>query len=608
MHAADAAHLVLRDLVDALVQENLWDVADRAVPQPPVALAALRLDRGERWCRIDLRAGWVCFRARPAAGLQPFRFSRAPVWTGAGEGEPARELDPAGLLALLAADRAAEADPGAVARVRAELVTAVEHAGVTLAGRVRLPDARPRPGGLLAGERLSATRDRPFHPTARAAAGWSGAELDRYGPMRTRPLGLGWVAVRRDRLRHGDAAGSARLHERLLDDAGLDGLDQAMRRAGIDIAEHQPLPVHPWQLEYVLPARFAAERAAGEVVPLDRVLGSFHPTASLRTLATAPESALHLKLPLGVSTLGAARLLPPRYLDNSDRAHRTMRNLRDRDPVLRERVLLCDERTWCGWGHPSGSDEFADRPGQLAAQLRDYPPAALTGPGALVLPMAALAAHEWDVLGDAVLGRPPDAEQALAFFRELAGAFCELGLAFLRHGVLPELHGQNVLVVLRDGAVARFVLRDHDTLRIHPEWMAAAGVPDPGYRIRPGGRQSLSLTSGQALLGYLQTLGFQVNLLGIADALGRHTGAGEQAFWAALHAAVTGALADLALPAHVAGVVERALLAAPRWPCRTVLGPLLHRERGGGMSMPAAVGEVPNPLLAAATVAAGNQR
>ncbi|MQA16157.1 MAG: siderophore staphylobactin biosynthesis protein SbnC [Pseudonocardiaceae bacterium] len=607
MRAADSAHLVLRDLVDALVQENLWDVANRAVAQPPAALAAQRLDPGERWCRIDLRAGWVCFRAREAAGLQPFRFSRAPVWTGAGAEEPAREPDPAGLLALLAADRPGEADPDAVARVRAELATAVEHAEVTLAGRARLPGVRPRPGGLLAGERLSATRDRPFHPTARAAAGWSRAELGRYGPMRPRPLGLGWVAVHRERLRHGAGPGSPRLHERLLDHTGLARLDQAMRRAGLDVTEHQPLPVHPWQFERVLPSQFPDECAAGEVVPLDCVLGSFHPTASLRTLVTAPESALHLKLSLGVATLGAARLLPARYLANSDRAQRTMCDLRERDPVLRERVLLCDERTWCGWGHPSGSDEFADRPGQLAAQLRDYPPALLTDPGVLVLPMAALAAHEWDVLGEAILARQPDAGQALAFFRELAGAFCELGLAFLRHGVMPELHGQNVLVVLRDGAVQRFVLRDHDTLRIHPEWMAAAGVPDPGYRIRPGGRQSLILTSGQALLGYLQTLGFQVNLLGIADALGRHTGAGEQAFWAALHTAVAGALADVALPAHVADVVERALLAAPHWPCRTVLGPLLRRARDGGVSMPAAVGEVPNPLLAATTTAGGQR-
>lgn len=599
MQLFDSDDLVLRDLVDALVQENLWNLADRTAPHPslPAALATQQLAAGECWCRIELRDGWMCFRARRAAALQPLRLSRAPVWTGAGTGAPARVLDPAGLLALLAADRAGEADPDAVARVGAELSTAVEHAGVTGSGRGRLPALRLRPGGLLAGERLSATRDRPFHPTARAATGWSAAELARYGPMRTRPLALGWVAVCRDRLRHGVGPGSPRLHERLLDDADLARLDGAVRRAGLDAAGHQPLPVHPWQLEHVLPAQFAAECAAGEVVPLDCVLGGFHPTASLRTLTTAPETALHLKLPLGVSTLGATRLLPPRYLDNSDRAQRTMQCLLDRDDVLRGRVLLCDERTWCGWAQPSGSDEFADRPGHLAAQLRDYPPGLLADPDLLVLPMAALAAHEWDVMGEPVLAGPACAARALAFFRELAGAFCELGLAFLRHGMLPELHGQNVLVALRDGAVRRFVLRDHDTLRIHPEWLAAAGVPDPGYRIRPGAGQSLSLPSGQALLGYLQTLGFQVNLHGIADALGRHFGISEEAFWSALHAAVVGTLACLALPGHVVAVVERELLVAPRWPCRTVLGPLLRRDRDGGVSMPAAVGEVPNPLL-----------
>ncbi|MGH3977756.1 MAG: IucA/IucC family protein, partial [Pseudonocardiaceae bacterium] len=490
-------------------------------------------------------------------------------------------------------------DPAVAGRVGAELGSAVEHARVTLTARAGLADPVPRPGGLLAGERLAATRDRPFHPTARAASGWSARELARYGPMRERPLALDWVALRRDRLRHGSGPGSDRLHELLLDDADLQQLDQALLRAGLDAAAYQPLPVHPWQGEHVLPGQFGPERAAGEVVPVARGLGRFHPTASLRTLVTAPETRLHLKLPLGVTTLGAARLLPPRYLDNSDRAQRTMQQLLDRDQVLGRRVLLCDERTWCGWQHPSGAEEFADRPGHLAAQLRACPAGLLDDPGLLVVPMAALAAHEWDVLGAALgAGRPGGftAGHAVGFFRELAGAFCELGLGFLRHGVLPELHGQNVLVALRDGVVETFVLRDHDTLRLYPGWMAAAGVPDPGYRIRPGAPQSLQLPSGQALLGYLQTLGFQVNLYGIADALGRRYGVGEEVFWSALHAAVAGALARLALPEHLAGVVEDGLLRAPTWPCRLVLGPLLRRGRPGGVSMPAAVGTVRNPL------------
>ncbi len=594
------SHLVMRDLVDMLIQENLWAFADAAQLGRPATLFTETVEPGEQWCRIDLAGGWVCFRSRAAGALQPYRFSRPPVWHGGVPGAEPRRLQPAELLELLATCRPdTPGDPVHAEQVGADLRTAVKHAAVVLAARARLADARPRTGGLLTAERLAATRNRPFHPTARAAAGWTADELARYGPLRQQPLGLSWVAVRRDRLRRGTGTGSDRLHELLLDEADRLHLVDAVHRAGLHVDEVQPLPVHPWQLDHVLPTAYAAELASGEVVPLARKLGRFHPTASLRTLTTAPETELHVKLPLGVATLGAARLLPPRYLDNGERAQRTMQQLIERDTALRERVQLCDERTWCGWRHPSGADEFDDRPGQLSAQLRAYPGGVFDDPTRLVLPMAALAAHEWDVLGSAIGSAGFGTADAIEFFRQLAEAFCELGLGFLRYGVLPELHGQNVVVALRGGAVDRFVLRDHDTLRLYPDWMAAEGVADPGYRIAPGGPQSLRLPSAEVLLGYLQTLGFQVNLYGIGDALCRHYGISEQVLWAELRGAVVDALARLALPDRVADVLERELLHAPTWPSRLVLGPLLRQGRSGSVSMPAGAGRVPNPLAGA---------
>ncbi len=589
--------LVMRDLVDTLIQENLGAFADRAQPDPPTALAAATLQPGERWCRIDLGRGWVCFRARPAAALQPYRLSRPPVWHGASRDDQPRRLEPDELLELLTSARQGLGGQLPYARqVGADLRRAVQHTTVILAGRARLTGARPRPGELITAERLAATRNRPFHPTARAATGWTAQELARYGPMRQQPLGLDWVAVRRDRLRHGTGAASDRLHELLLDEADRRHLTDAVSRAGLHLDDVQPLPVHPWHLSHVLPTAYAAELAARDVVPLTCSLGRFHPTASLRTLASAPETRLHVKLPLGVTTLGAARLLPPRYLDNGQRAQHTMQQLIDRCPVLRARVQLCDERTWCGWHHPSDTDELDDRPGQLAAQLRVYPAGLFDDPARVVLPMATLAAHEWDVLGPVIGPAGFGAADAVELFRRLAEGFCEVGLGFLRYGVLPELHGQNVVVALQDGVPHRFVLRDHDTLRLYPDWMIAAGVPDPGYRIAPGAPQSLRLPCAEELLGYLQTLGFQVNLYGIADALGRHFGIAERVLWAQLRGAVVDTLARVTLPGEVAEVVERELLRAPTWPSRLVLGPLLRRGHSGGVSMPAGTGRVPNPL------------
>ncbi|MDQ4093738.1 MAG: siderophore staphylobactin biosynthesis protein SbnC, partial [Actinomycetota bacterium] len=177
----DPSELVMRDLVDTLIQENLWGFADGAQQCRPAALVAETLKPDEQWCRIDVAGGWVCFRTRATGALQPCRFSRPPVWHGGSSGLQPRQLRPDELLALLASGCS---DLPQALQGGADLRTAVQHAAVVLAGRARLTDASPRSGGLLTAERLAATRNRPFHPTARAAIGWTEGELARYGPLR----------------------------------------------------------------------------------------------------------------------------------------------------------------------------------------------------------------------------------------------------------------------------------------------------------------------------------------------------------------------------------------------------------------------------------------
>ncbi|MPY77231.1 MAG: siderophore staphylobactin biosynthesis protein SbnC [Actinophytocola sp.] len=582
----DPLDLVLLDLIDTLLGENVAGAAD-ALDADAAGVPGVACAEGERWCRIPATGGALIFRCRDGGPLQPWRLSRAPVWH---VGDVERELAPAEVLGLLA-DR----DLPGYDVVTADLRAAVEHTEVTHAGWSTLAERTPQPGGLLTGERLAETRNRPFHPTARAVSGWSSAELSEYGPMRQTPLALRWIAARRDRLRHGEDTTSDRIADVLLGRSEREQLSDAMRTSDVDVNEYQPIPVHPWQFDRVLPAEWADEIAARDVVPLDCHLGRFRPTTSLRTLTSASDPTMHVKLPLGVSTLGAARLLPPRYLDNGDKAQRTLRWLLGTDPTLADRVTLCDERTWCGW-HASAVDEFTDRPGQLAAQVRRYPQGVVTN-DTIALPMAALAAHEWHHLAPAL-----GVDDPVGFFREIATAYCAMTFALLGNGVLPELHGQNVVAVfpaihMSTAARPRFVLRDHDTIRLCPRWMAEAGTPDPGYRIKPGAPQSLCLDEPETLIGYAQTLGFQVNLYGIADAIARHYGLDERVFWRALADAVTVSIDAAAVRDDVRDTLRAVLLDAPEWPSRQVLGPLLHAGRGNGVSMPAATGSVPNPLL-----------
>lgn len=522
----------MRDLVETAVREGL------------VAVGAAGADG---WSSVG------AVRARFDRGLPPRLVPGAePVV------EPA---DPVAVLDALGLEGAGRA------QLRDDLADAVAH-GAALDAALDAVPGTDRVDPAREAERRTASRGRPFHPTARAVSGWSAVDVAAYGPARPDPLPLAWVAVHADHLRDGVRGLPP---EAVAGDADGAAVRAAMRERGLH--GHRPLPVHPWQAAHVLPAVFAEEIAASVVVPLGPAahgLGSGRPTASWRTLDLG--DGRHLKLPLGVATLGATRLLPARYLDNADRGEALLRRVLAADEHLAATVTVAGEGTWTGFARPGGHDEFDDRPGHLAAALRTLPAGAL--------PLGGLA---------------PIDEYA---HRELATAFLTMGLGFLRHGVLPELHGQNVLVrgdaappgTRRPGP--RFVLRDHDTVRVHRPWAERAGVGDPGYRITPGARQSLLLDDPAELVGYLCTLGLQVTLGGLAH----HHGLSPAAAAGAWRAGLDAALETVELPDEVREVVVAVLLRAPRWPHRTVLGPLLARGRSAGVSMPAATGSVPNPL------------
>ncbi|GAA4787928.1 hypothetical protein GCM10023200_22800 [Actinomycetospora chlora] len=530
---SEPAVLVLRDLLDAAVAEDVAGLGGVAPGPGPEGRPGtwVRLRRPDGLC-----LGW---RARPGGVLTATRYVDGPVLVGE-PGQSLREVtDPAEVLRLLAPD-APFLD--VVAR---DVATAVAH--------VLAPDGD--------GEVLAAARGRPFLPTARAVAGWTVDDLARWGPGRTVPLD--WVAVRRDHLR-----------------VGTSGWAPPVEVPGVPEG-HAVLPVHPFDREHVLPVVFAREMAEGVVVPLARGLGEGRATASLRTLDLGGDR--HLKLPLGVTTLGSARLLGARSLDHAQRGEQVLRRVLDADPDLAAHVAVADEGTWAGFARPDGADEFADRPGHLAAMLRRLPPPA----GTHRLPLAALAAPAWE--GPlAALGDPA------AVFAEVVDAVVAVGIGFLRHGVLPEMHGQNVVLDISDGRVVRLVLRDHDAVRVHPRWLS---VPDPAYRLTPGGTQSLRLDTPATLIDFFATLAVEVGLGGVVDALVRHTGTPERRWWSVIRHAVERAVGATRSPL-VRSTLHAVLLESGTWPYRTVLRPLLERGPSRGTSMPAGVARVPNPLRA----------
>jgi siderophore synthetase component len=456
------------------------------------------------------------------------------------------------------------------------------------------------PGDLLSWEALSCLKDRPFHPLARAKD-WNGSHGYGYAAETMTLLPLRWVAAPRNRVVTG--SGNQRtgqsIMENLLDPAQQGVLTKAARACSADSKAWLWMPVHPWQWAWL--NRSASPKLTG-CIDISTGPGAAIPTASLRSLAIPGKPGTHLKLAVSARTLGAVRTLPLRYLHNAALAGACLETLRRRDAWLEANLLLCQENEWWalsqqGRQHQPGEyDSLVSEPGELACMLRRYP--AL--PGATLVPMAALpvttgsgALPAFDLL----LGARNQEEASWRLFADIARALIELGLRCFAYGVMPELHGQNVLLAFKGGQVSSLVLRDHDTLRVCRRMLERHGVKAPDYVIDHSTPNTLELETPRELLAYLQTLAIEVNLYAILAALATRYRRKEAYGWRIVRETLEICLASVPLPHETASQTKELLLNEAEWPFKQVLAPLLAAS-GLGTGMPSAMGRVENPLLA----------
>ncbi|MFC5474555.1 IucA/IucC family protein [Paraherbaspirillum soli] len=567
-----------QDLFDALWLEDLYGFRSRCIFHPP---AAGNDDAAVLEVVLDAERS-LHWHGRPASGLRPFRVASRPAVLHTATLKLELEL-------VKAVDTLQSADwwqdrSGRCARffrlAERQAAHAAEHEARILARLAAAPEQ------LLSWEALSCLKDRPFHPLARAKD-WGNIDATSYSAESTTALTLHWVAVPRDQVRGTDNAGQP-LAATLLDPAQQAALHATAHACNAAGDAYLWLAVHPWQWSWF--KRNAAASVLNACVDLGSGPGTATPTASLRSLAVTGCGATHLKLALSVNALGALRTLPPRYLHNGMLASACLQQLRQRDPWLAAHLSLCDEDRW--WAL-SQENTLAAEPGQLACQIRTYP----TPPAATLIPMAALPVQAANGTLPAFehLLATADEDAAWTLFGTIARMLLELSLRCLAHGVMPELHGQNVLLVCRGRDVGGLLLRDHDTLRICPPLMQAQGVTVPAYEIDRSTPNTLELDSPQALLAYLQTLAIEVNLYAILAALAERYRRDEAHGWQLVRSALEDCLACVPLPPHIASDIRSLLLDAADWPFKQVLAPLLGRA-SFGTGMPSAMGRINNPV------------
>jgi siderophore synthetase component len=331
----------------------------------------------------------------------------------------------------------------------------------------------------------------PLHPCARLRGGMALQELFSYSPEWTDDITIKIVAVARsalfqppsarrtltDELRrwHPDAADAAAVH---------------LRGTGRDPADYDLLPVHPWQLHRILQERYADALACGRVIAIPQAGILARPLLSLRTLAPAADrQAAHIKTSVDIRLTTATRVVSPPTVHNGPIMSALLAQICRRERGFGGRLFILTELA--GGSYRPDPGEPAQAAASLAAIIRESPER-YARDGEVALPVAALAARS------PLTGRPilADALDELVSAHHRAGAgsgdpamhflarYCDRLLPALfallsRWGVALEPHGQNAVVVLRNGAPTRVLYRDFGSVRVSPARLAGRGVWPP---------------------------------------------------------------------------------------------------------------------------------
>ncbi|MFE4967403.1 IucA/IucC family protein [Streptomyces sp. NPDC056660] len=348
------------------------------------------------------------------------RFARTPEdFTVSGPAGPVR--GPAHLLARLGLSGSA------VDRLAAELDNSVVNLALARAANPGRP-GRPRDS---ADAEQAVVDGHPQHPCCRTRTGMSVAEVLAYAPEHHPVVELALLPVPADRWQSA-------------------GTWPAELRDGDTFL----VPVHPWQRDHVL-TRHRDLAVTARTIPA-------RPLLSLRTLAPVAElPGCHIKTALDVQVTNYRRTISPAEVADG--------------PALSELVAAVIDKA--GFGDSlrvlrelgGGAVRVGGRASDsLSAMLRESTDSHL-GDGEIAVPLTAVHAT-----GGAVVTGDP-----VRWLRDVATLVLPPALTLLSMGVALEAHGQNTLVVLRDGKPVRVLYRDLDGVRVSPRRLAACGFTLP---------------------------------------------------------------------------------------------------------------------------------
>jgi siderophore synthetase component len=491
--AAEARQRSLQRTLQALFRENLLPrehlIAEGAVSWLPLwsQQAVLRFE--------GLQVGRIgnCHLAGPVAY---YKVGQRP--------QPL--LTSAALLSCIAAALPGAVGPGDLQRLIHELDNSVENEALCLGYRSAWAQelvamvGQGRHTHFIAALRDSGmdnpallleqwgTIGHPWHPTYKTKLGLSAQDVVAMSPEFQARLALPLAAIR---------AGKA--HAAMAADDCAYGpwfaatfpneyarWESALAAQGKDPRAWLPLPLHPFQAQRVIPHKFAAEIANGDLVLLPQVELAASPTMSFRTVVPEGSASLpHIKLPVSLRLTSVQRTVSPKSAVMGPRITRLLGSIVARERGFGGVLDFVGEHVGVHYLDPDGDD---DRARHLSVLFRANPMSKRSATR-FPVPVGALFA------GSPLNGRPlatelvalsfgDHAHGAARFFERYAATVLTAALgAYLAYGVAFEAHQQNSYIMLDPGyAPVQLLVRDFGDLRVHAPTLRETGLDLVAFR------------------------------------------------------------------------------------------------------------------------------
>ncbi|MGW4504987.1 IucA/IucC family protein [Streptomyces sp. NPDC004436] len=311
------------------------------------------------------------------------------------------------------------------------------------------------------------TEGHPCFVANNGRLGFGVHEYHQYAPEAANPVHLIWAAAHKDVATF--TAGAGLEHDSFmrdeLGDAAVGMFAAKLRSMDLDPADFLFFPVHPWQWWNKTTITFATEIANRRLVLLGEGEDAYLPQQSIRTFFNTTTPTKHyVKTAISVLNMGFMRGLSAAYMEATPAINDWLHQLIESDEVLRSvDFSIIRERAAIGYRHlqyERATDRYSPYRKMLAALWRESPVNSL-GDGERLATMASLLHVDDD--GRSFVGALIE-ESGLtpaewlkpylrAYLLPLVHCFYQYDLAYMPHG-------ENTILVIKDGVVQRAIFKD----------------------------------------------------------------------------------------------------------------------------------------------------